>query len=438
MPISTESHPVNSHQLQQQEVVAFLYHRFRVGFFITLFVSAVASVLAYVELSIQGRERWVIAWYLLLCLVMAVRWRLLQQFLNLGNKAYFPYRLWHNRFFVGVVATGLILGCGAASLMPYITTNVQIILHSLLLAMGAGAIAYLSTSLRIYVSYMVTMVAPVTLWLFLQEDADTYVLSLLYLFFMVAGTISVKRMNQLVNDALYYRYDNETLIEDLQRLLSSVSQNNKALEKISTTDELTGVSNYRAFRVHLEESWRQYQDNNVALSLIKLNIDYYHEFNAVHGQEAGDRYLRELASILNDQITHQSQLVARLQGAEFALLLPGLDGADAREVAQRIKNTLDARKIEHNKSPLGAYLTLSIGIGSQTVAAGTQSRELLVRTDTALKLATERGRNRIEVLEGGDPKACRQSGFPTGLFVRAGDFPPAPRPPTAGLRAPPR
>ena len=64
-------------------------------------------------------------------------------------------------------------------------------------------------------------------------------------------------MNRLVNDALYYRYDNESLIEDLQRLLQSLSQTNKALEKISTTDELSGLSNYRAFRVRLEDIWRQ-------------------------------------------------------------------------------------------------------------------------------------------------------------------------------------
>ena len=92
------------------------------------------------ELSIQGRERWVIGWYGLLCLVMLLRWRLLQRFLSLPNKSYFPYQHWHKLFFIGVVATGLMLGFGAALLMPYITANVQIILHAMLLTMCAGAI----------------------------------------------------------------------------------------------------------------------------------------------------------------------------------------------------------------------------------------------------------------------------------------------------------
>lgn len=385
--------------MQQQELVVFLYQRFRVGIFITLFVAAIAAVLAYVELSIQGREYWVLGWFVLLCALLFARWRLLQNFLRLPNKAYFHYQHWHNRFYIGVVATGAMLGFGAALLMPYITTNVQIILHSALLAMCAGAIAYLSTSLRVYIAYMVTTMAPVTLWLFLQQNSDTYVLSFLYLFFMVAGSISVKRMNALVNDALYYRYDNETLIEDLQRLLDSVSQNNKALEKISTTDELTGISNYRAFRVHLEDIWRQYEGNKIQVSLIKLNIDYYHEFNAHYGQEAGDEHLIQVARLLDEQLSHKSQMVARLHGAEFALLLPGVSCENARQIAGDIIQGLAQKKIEHAKSPVEPYLTMSVGLGSQAVQPGSTSRDLLVRVDTALKLATERGRNRLEVLE---------------------------------------
>ncbi len=396
--IDLDHQPVSSHHLQQQELVAFLYSRFSLGTLITLVVAAVAALLAWFELSIQGRELWVAAWFAALCLISFARWRLLRRFEQISNKAYFPYQQWHNRFFVGVVAAGAMLGGGAAWLMPYITTNVQIILHSLLLGMGAGAIAYLSTSLRIYIAYLVAIMLPVTIWLFLQRNADTYVLSFLYLFFMVAASISVKRMNTLVNDALYYRYDNETLIEDLERLLESVSQSNKALEKISTTDELTGASNYRAFRVALEDIWRQYEGNREPVSLIKLNLDYYYEYNAHYGQEAGDRRLEEIARLLAAELSQPRQMVARLHGAEFALLLPGTSGENARALASRIMQKLEARQIEHARSKSGPYLTLSVGVGSQPVAPGSSSRELLARADTALKLAKERGRNRLEML----------------------------------------
>ena len=400
MTIDSESPPVSSHHLQQQELVAFLYDRFRMGRHITLFVSTLAALLAYVELSIQGRELWVLLWFGILCLVMLLRARQLKQFLLIRHHGYFPYQQWHDQFMVGVVVTGLLLGCGAALVMSYITITLQLILHSLLLTMSAGAIAYLSTSLRVYIAYMVTIMLPVTIWLFLQEQSATYLLSLLYLFFMIAGFVSVKRMHQLVNDALYYRYDNETLIDDLQRLLQSVSQTNKALEKISTSDELTGVSSYRAFRVHLEDVWRQYQDSKLPMSLIKLNSDDCEDWNAHVGQQVSDRQLQQVARILNDQLSHPSQMVVRLHGAEFALLLPGTSCEDARQIALDIRKALTDLEIEHVKSGCSKYLTMSIGVGSQAVTPRSFSRELLVRVDTALRLAKERGRDRLEVLEG--------------------------------------
>ena len=390
---------VSSHHLQQQELVTYLYDRFRFGRHITLAVSGLAALLAYVELSIQARENWVLLWFALLCLILWLRARQLNQFMTIRDHGYFACQQWHDRFLAGLVVTGLWLGCGAAMLMSYISINVQIIVHSMLLTMSAGAIAYLSTSMRAYMAYMITIMMPVTIWLFLQQQSTTFVLGMLYLFFMTAGFVSVKRMNQLVNDALYFRYDNETLIDDLQRLLQSVSQSNKALEKISTSDELTGVSNYRAFRLCLEDTWRENRGNGLMISLIKLNVDFYHEFNAHYGQEAGDRHLRQLARIMSDQLSHQRQMVARLHGAEFAILLPGVSVGEARQMAVSIREALADLAIENVKSDVAPRLTLSIGVGSQQATADSYSRELLTRADAALKLAKERGHDRIEVLE---------------------------------------
>ena len=365
----------------------------------TLFVSVLMSTLTYIELSIQGREHWVLGWFILLVVLLFVRWRDLQAFLTLDKGSYFPTAIWHRKFHIGATLSGLMLGLGAALVMPYITLKLQIILHSLLLVMGAGSIAYLSTSLRVYNSYLLAIILPITVWLFFQHKSETYLLSFLYLFFMIAGFVSVKRMNELVNDALYYRYDNETLIDDLQRLLQSVSKNNKALEKISLTDELTGVANYRAFRVHLEEIWADNQSSGLPISLIRMNLDFYHEFNAGYGQQVGDDTLKQVSTIVAEELSHPGHLLARTQGAEFALLMPGVKAEEAGRNAEKIVRNLAAEKIEHRKSPVSPYLTLSIGIGAQRIKAGSSSAELLLRADTALKLASEKGHNRIEVLE---------------------------------------
>ncbi|MFT7674506.1 MAG: putative signal transduction protein with EAL and GGDEF domain [Gammaproteobacteria bacterium] len=284
------------------------------GIVITLFISSVASALAFFELSIQGREQWVVGWYLLFCLVLYLRLRSQKQFFQLPNKQYFPYQFWSKRFYIGAVMAAFMQGFGVALVMPYLTGNIQIILHSLLLGMGAGAIAFLSPSLRAYATYLVMIMLPVTLWLFSQQTLDGLILGLLYIFFMSASSISVKRMNVLVNEALYYRFDSENLVEDLQRLLDSVAKSNKALEKISITDELTGVSNYRSFRVNLEEAWRAQRQTDEPLSVVKINIDFFHEFNAFYGQEKGDQTLIQVARILASELTRKQYLVARLNG----------------------------------------------------------------------------------------------------------------------------
>ncbi len=366
---------------------------------LTIFISAIASGLAYFELSIQGRENWVLVWFALLCVILFARLGLLLKFAKLQNKEYFPYQEWHRKFYIGVVASGLMQGCGAAALMPYVTPNLQIILHSLLLSMAAGAIAYLSMSLRIYISYLVTIMLPVTIWLFLRQTPDGYVLGLLYLFLMTAASISVKRMNVLINDALYYRFDNETLVEDLQRLLASVSKSNKALEKITTTDELTGSSNYRAFRVELEEVWRQHRGTNIPVSLVQLNIDYYREYNAHYGLDSGDLQLREIARLLMAETTHQNQMVARLNGAEFAVLLPGVSCENARLLMLRVIQALEDKKIDHTKSKINPYLTLSVGLSCQVIGDESSSRELLGKVYNALKSAKDKGGNRIGIVE---------------------------------------
>ncbi len=388
-------HPVGSLQLQQQELVSSLYDRVTVGILITLFVWTVVSIVAYIELSIQGRQDWVTYWYVFFCIVLLARYLLLRQFRALPRGNYFPYLEWHNRFFVGVVITGLMQGFGSAWLIYHVTPNLQIILHAALL--GMGAIAYLSTSRIIYTCYLLSILLPTTILLFWQQTWDGYVITLLYSFTIFAGSVSVKRMNILLNDALYYRFDNETLVEDMQRLLDAVSKSNKALEKISTTDELTGVASYRAFRVHLEEVWQQYRDTNNPISLVRINVDYYYEYNDYYGQELGDQNLCKIAGLLLTEVTHHSQMVARLNGAEFAMLLPGMSSENARLMVLRIQKGLADMEIENTKSKSSTLLTISAGLGCQAVTAKASSRELLGRAVMALKAAKRKGRNRLEI-----------------------------------------
>ncbi|MFT7674505.1 MAG: diguanylate cyclase (GGDEF)-like protein [Gammaproteobacteria bacterium] len=87
-------------------------------------------------------------------------------------------------------------------------------------------------------------------------------------------------------------------------------------------------------------------------------------------------------------------------GAEFALLLPDCSCDNARLMARRIEKTLIDRKIRHEATRIGQWLTLSIGIACQNQVRNSSSRALLSSFERSLKMAKEKGHNRIEIIEG--------------------------------------
>ena len=391
----------NSYQLQQQEMVRFLYNRLPGGVSSTLIVSSVAAFLVFFELSLQGLQTWVIGWFCLLCLVLMMRYLMMLRFQRAtASTPAFDSRKWHLGFFIGAVSTGAILGLGVAFAMPFVTKSAQVMLHLILLGVSVGAIAFLSTSLLIYVSYMVVTLVPITLWLLSNQRLDAYILSFMTVYLMFVISLAVRRMNGMIRDSQYYRFENQLLMDDLKNLLDSVSESNKALEKLSVTDEVTGLSNFRSFRIQLESLLKKAGQLGKPLAVAKVSIDYFYEYNLSYGQKSGDELLRQVARIIESNLTSTDQIVARLRGAEFALLLPGLDLSEARGIIDQVLEQLRNRKIEHRNSRVGPNASVSIGLGFQRIGARTSAKNLLELADIALRQASERGRNRIEVQQG--------------------------------------
>ena len=391
-------HAFNTHQLKQFELVNFLYERFQVGMIITLVVGLVACALAAYELSLQGRAGWVYAWMLGLVAIQILRWweNRLYQLARHGD--HLDHRLWKKRFVVGVYLAALWQGVGAVLVMPYVSINLQIIFLAFLLGMGAGAIAYLATSMMIFLSYLVLMIAPMSLYLFWLGSPDSIVLGGMLIFMIVAYYFGVRRMNRMITESLHLRFDNELLVNDLQRLLDAVARSNKELDRLSTTDDLTGAQNFRAFRVRLEEQRRLHLENQFPLSVVLINVDVYHEYNNEYGQEQGNQTLKEIAGILIEELLRKDEVVARVGGAEFGILLPNVSCENARNRTQKVMHAIQACKIPHAGSAISDYLTISVGICCVPLSEKIKDRDLLTRAEEALRMAKENGRNRLEII----------------------------------------
>jgi diguanylate cyclase (GGDEF)-like protein len=176
-----------------------------------------------------------------------------------------------------------------------------------------------------------------------------------------------------------------------QARLEGLSAQVGELQRLSSTDGLTGVHNHRHFQERLREEFRRAQRYDDALSLILLDLDHFKDVNDRHGHAAGDGVLREVAGALQRGV-RETDLVARYGGEEFAVLLPRTHLTGALTVAERVRRELRALRL----GPDGALrVTASLGVSSFPHRSVLTPEQLLLTADEALYRAKHEGRDRI-------------------------------------------
>jgi diguanylate cyclase (GGDEF)-like protein len=161
------------------------------------------------------------------------------------------------------------------------------------------------------------------------------------------------------------------------------------LERLATTDTLTGIHNRRAFDEQLALELIRARRYGNKLALILLDIDHFKRINDRHGHQTGDRVLVDLARVVGGRL-RASKVFARWGGEEFVVLAPNTDAEDAAHLAEEIR-----ARVEAHDFPQVGRVTVSLGV-TQYAPDDTTDR-LWKRADTALYRAKAGGRNRVEV-----------------------------------------
>lgn len=156
------------------------------------------------------------------------------------------------------------------------------------------------------------------------------------------------------------------------------------LDELTRTDELTGLPNRRAWDELLTHELAIGERQGQPVSVAMLDLDFFKKYNDEHGHLAGDRLLRAAAATWQATL-RATDVLARWGGEEFALLLPGCDGAGAAVLIERLRGTL----------PDG--VTFSAGVATATADGHTAPRALVDAADQALYLAKAGGRDRVVV-----------------------------------------
>ena len=166
------------------------------------------------------------------------------------------------------------------------------------------------------------------------------------------------------------------------------------MEHLLATDALTGIANRRNFDAALDREWRRCGRAGQPLSLLMIDVDHFKAYNDRFGHQRGDECLRRVARALTDCIGRPADLVARYGGEEFVCLLPEVGQRGAAKMARRMAAAIARVAIAHPDSPLGARLTVSIGVATIAEMAG-DPQSLLEFADKLLYAAKKDGRDRI-------------------------------------------
>ncbi len=174
------------------------------------------------------------------------------------------------------------------------------------------------------------------------------------------------------------------LIRAFNRMAETIKKQKEELVLEATTDELTGLLNFRAFLERVQQELSRSARQGKPLSLVLADIDHFKKFNDTQGHLAGNEALKALAGVLKKN-SRSYDVAARFGGEEFALVLPETDGPRAAAIAERLRVAAASN---------GHQLTISCGVATYPTEAK-DLEDLIARADQKLYRAKEEGRNRI-------------------------------------------
>jgi len=258
---------------------------------------------------------------------------------------------------------------------------------------GGAGVGYLSAMIGIG-SSLVLLPEPEQ---FISFAFDRSLRLVLLAAFALALPILVSRSQARAAERLGHERATRERVEAANRelliLRADLVRHAEELERLATTDDLTGLYNRRHFLTLAEDEWRRSECKHRSPALLILDIDVFKSINDRFGHDVGDAVICHVANVCREEI-RGSDILARIGGEEFVMLLPDTTGEQAVMLAEQVRQRLEASAFVVDGADV--RVTASIGV-SEGSAQSECIGDLMKRADQALYQAKREGRNRVRL-----------------------------------------
>jgi diguanylate cyclase (GGDEF)-like protein len=181
------------------------------------------------------------------------------------------------------------------------------------------------------------------------------------------------------------------IIEDITKRKNMENE----LERLATTDPLTGSKNRRSFLELFKQELKRSKRYTRSFALLMMDVDHFKGINDTHGHDMGDKVLKLLVA-KSHSVLRDSDIFGRWGGEEFIILLPEIDLHQASSAAERLRGTLAKSELVAND---GAIINFTVSIGFTLISRNNLSiDDIIKKADEALFMAKNQGRNRVVLL----------------------------------------